>query len=338
MFTRGLTPAAAIAALALGVAACDTLSPTEPGNLVPATVKEDPSLPSIELNGARIHAETFGNPANPVIVFLHGGPGGDYRDLLRLAQRHEGYSLADEYFLVFWDQRGAGLSQRVGKEQLTIDTYVADLHALANRYSPGRQVNLVGLSWGGMYATRYINQYPQRVAGAVLIEPGPLNGVAMERLKDDIMEFDLASEWLNDVAWSNQFFSADGHARLDYERMLGARHGQPKFGLSRTDPEPSWRMGAFASRYIMEDGQDGNGRFDYDFTTNLGAFTTPVLFIAGALSQVLGESLQQQQVRHFPSAALEVIDGAGHDVAWVKAPQVVTQIRTYLDARKGGDQ
>src|SRR4029078_6989970 len=60
------------------VAACDTMAPNEPGNLVPRTVTEDLSLPAVELNGTRFHAETFGNPANPVIVFLHGGPGCDY--------------------------------------------------------------------------------------------------------------------------------------------------------------------------------------------------------------------------------------------------------------------
>ena len=94
-------------------------------------------------------------------------------------------------------------------------------------------------------------------------------------------------------------------------------------------------MGAAASRYIMEDGQNGDGRFDFDFTTNLSAFAPPVLFIAGSLSEILGASLQQQQVLHYPSASLQVVDGAGHDVAWVKTAEVLTHIRAYLDARGG---
>jgi pimeloyl-ACP methyl ester carboxylesterase len=83
----------------------------------------------------------------------------------------------------------------------------------------------------------------------------------------------------------------------------------------------------------MEDGQDDSGKFNYDFTTNLSAYTTPVLFIAGALSEVQGESLQRLQILRFPSASLQVIDGAGHDVAWVKAPETLTHIRAYLAAR-----
>ena len=321
--------------LALG---CETLEPGAPGNLVPPTVAEDANLPAIEMNGSRFHLETFGDPANPVIVFLHGGPGGDYRGMLRLAERRNGYSLADEYFLVFWDQRGSGLSMRHDRAVLTTDVYVNDLNTLVDRYSPGRPVLLIGESWGGMFATRYINQYPERVAGAVLIEPGPLDGATMERVKDDVSGSDLGSEWLNDYAWASQFLSPDDHARMDYARMIGARDGQPRFHQSTVDPQPAWRLGAAANRYVTEDGQDANGVFNYDFTTNLAAFTAPVLFIAGAWSEVLGPSLQQEQVLRYPSASLQVVEGAGHDVAWVKATEVLTAARAYLDALKGGPQ
>jgi len=205
-----------------------------------------------------------------------------------------------------------------------------------DRYAPGRQVYLIGESWGGMFATRYISQNPERVAGAVLIEPGPLDGSTMERLKDDIEDIDLGAEWLNDFAWSSQFLTPDDHARMDYERALGIRDSQPRFHIRIEDPSPFWRLGAAANRYIMEDGQDGSGTYDYDFTTDLAAYATPVLFIAGSLSEVLGESLQREQILRYPSASLEVVAGAGHDVAWVKTPEVLTHIRSYLDARGGG--
>ena len=318
------------------VAACDTMAPNEPGNLVPRTVAEDLSLPAVELNGSRFHAQTFGNPANPVIVFLHGGPGGDYRSLLKLGERFNGYSLADDYYLVFWDQRGAGLSQRENKESITIDAYTDDLNAIVNRYAPGRKVFLVGESWGGMFATKYINTYPQRVAGAVLIESGPMDGETAERLKKDFIDFNIRSEWLNDYAWNSQFLSPDDHARMDYELTLGARDAQPRYHQSKDNPSPAWRIGAVANRYLNESGQK-NGVFTYDFTTNLSAYTTPVLFIAGALSEVLGPSLQEKQVLHYPSASLNIFANVGHDVAWIKAPEVQTAIRTYLNARKGNN-
>jgi proline iminopeptidase len=324
----------------LTLGACDNvMDPSEPGYLVPPTVGEDATLPAIELNGSKVHLETLGDPANPVIIFLHGGPGGDYRSLLRMAERYDGYSLADEYYMVFWDQRGAGLSQRHDKDLLTIDVYTDDLNALVNRYAAGRQVLFIGHSWGGMYATKYINENPSRVAGAVLIEPGPLDGPTFESMKDDMFDLNLGAEWLNDYAWNSQFLSPDDHARMDYERMLGLKESQPRYHQRMdVDPAPYWRIGAAANRYLKEDGENEAGIAVYDFTTNLSECTTPVLFIAGSLNEVLGEGFQRQQMRRYRSASLEIVEGAGHDVEWTHTAEVMALVRAYLEALKGGAQ
>ena len=79
-----------LALVGLAATGCETMSPSDPGNLVPPTVAEDASLPAIDMNGSRFHLETFGDPSSPVIVFLHGGPGGDFRSLLKLGERQDG--------------------------------------------------------------------------------------------------------------------------------------------------------------------------------------------------------------------------------------------------------
>ena len=80
---------------------------TERGKLVPLTVDEDPALPSITVNGAMLHADAFGHPDSTMIIVIHGGPGGDYRSLLNCTDLvNEGYRV------IFYDQRGSGLSQR----------------------------------------------------------------------------------------------------------------------------------------------------------------------------------------------------------------------------------
>lgn len=325
--------------LLVGAIGCgDLLDPDEPGNLVPLTVDEDSSLPALNLNGTRVHLETFGDPGLPVIVFLHGGPGGDYRSLLRLKEGYDLPPLSDSYRLVFWDQRSSGLSRRHDKEDLTLGIFVEDLRELVDRFSPDAPVVLIGDSWGGMYATEFINRHPERVRGAVLIEPGPLTGERMERIKDDMFDLDFGAEWLNDFVWAQQFLSPDDHARMDYQRALGYRDSQPRFHQDMTvDPAPWWRFGAAASRYVQEDGQDGHGQFVYDFTTNLSTFPGPVRFLASEWNEVLGIEFQTEQMGSYPRADLRVVAGAGHDLQWVKAAETLHWIHEYLEGLENGE-
>ncbi|GAH34289.1 unnamed protein product, partial [marine sediment metagenome] len=65
------------------------------GASVPQTVEQDPSIPHVTIKGVTFHSETFGNPENPVVIAVHGGPGDDYRPFLSLK------ALSDEFYVVF---------------------------------------------------------------------------------------------------------------------------------------------------------------------------------------------------------------------------------------------
>jgi proline iminopeptidase len=332
--TRKRTAASLLMMAAAGLAACDGINdPSEAGNLVPKTVDEDATIPALALAGTVFHYETFGDPTKPAIIFLHGGPGDDTRSLMRLADRQNavdgGYALTDDHFVVFWDQRGSGLSRRHDCGAYTEARIEADLDALIDHVSPGRPVILIGESWGGMYASLYINHHPDKIAGAVLIESGPLNGQMFDAIRKDITDIDVFSEWLNDDVWDDQFLTPDDHARADYHRMLGLRDSQPKSHKVTVNPAPVWRLGAVASRCVMNTGIK-DGKAVYDFTDHLSAFSTPVLFLAGGESGVLGAALQERQRQVYPASTLVTIPGAGHDVAWVLPGPTLAAIHTYL--------
>ena len=315
---------------AAGLAACDGINdPSQDGNLVPRTADEDSTIPSVAFAGTVFHLQTYGDPSKPVVIFLHGGPGGDFRGFGRLNDRQGGYALTDDHFVVMWDQRGSGLSKRHDCDVFTNDRVEADLDELVDRVSPGRPVTLIGESWGGMYASLYINHHPDKVAAAVLIEPGPLNGKMFDAVIGDLYDIDVFSEWLNDDAWDGKFFSPDDHARADYHRLLGMRDSQPKFHQSAQDPAPVWRLGAVANHCLMDHSvKDGKGA--YDFTDHLAAFTKQVLFITGAESEVLGATLQAKQRQFYPASQLVTIAGAGHDVGWTHAAETLAAIHAYL--------
>jgi len=291
-------------------------------DLVPKTVDEDPALPSLELSGTRFHLETFGTPGNPVVIVLHGGPGVDYRSLLTLS------ALADDgFFVVFWDQRGTGLSRRHPCEELTAGNYLRDLEAIVDRFarSPSDRVSFVGHSWGAMYATWYTNEHPERVASLVLAEPGAFTRAELDDYMGKFMgSADLTSERFNDAAFLARVITPDDHARADFDVALNSTIIDEPLGLDPDHPEPFWRFGALLSGCLP----DTAGNFDW--TTNLSRYTSDALFIHGELNRVHTPEHQQSLAAHYPRAEVVTIPGVGHDMFSAAPAATFALVRAHL--------
>ena len=281
-------------------------------DLVPLTVEDDSDLPALELRDTTVHVQTFGEPSDPLVVFLHGGPGGDHRALLPLA------SLADRgYFTVFWDQRGAGLSKRHECDEITPEAYLADLEALIDHYRPERSgpVFFVGHSWGAMYATMFIDAYPDRVQAAVLAEPGGFTLKQVEALQSRLFDVSFFAESTNDALGQFRFLTPDDHERIDYlagtSSDLMIRDG---YGMGEW---PWWRSGGVAGRCLAQNAGD------FDWTTNLSSFDGEVLFVSGEKNTVHTDAQQESLASSYPNATRVTLPGVGHDMVYASSEEVV---------------
>jgi proline iminopeptidase len=309
----------------LALAGC--LDPNAPGNLVAPTVAEDPTLPRVEVHGTTLHTEAFGDPTAPMIMVLHGGPGGDYRSLLPYRV------LADEgYYVVFWDQRGAGLSKRHDASIYTFDLYLEDLRQVIEHFSSSsaQPIVFLGHSWGAMYATWFINEhrdYGGRVAGAVLSEPGAFTSQGLRDYNSRFFPpWGYTSEELNDLTWSDQFISPSAHARADFMDAMAQLAGFPAEHDDPANPAPFWRSGAVVHAKLGQIGLDQG----FDWTTHLGEFPHKVLFLRGELNENMPLSHQQELASHYASSEIITVMGAGHQAIWEKQPEFLSHIRAYL--------
>ena len=316
----------AFAPVLLPVTGC--LDPDDPGNLVPRTVVEDPSLPRIEVAGALMHAEAFGPTAAPTVIVLHGGPGSDYRNLLDLR------ALADDgYRVQFWDQRGCGLSQRFDADHYTTPGYLEDLRLVVEQtVAPGQPFVFIGHSWGAMYATWFINEYGDyggRLRGAVLSDPGGFTKAELDGFIERYMgSFELTGELINDAFWSGQFISATDHARADYMRGMLVMGGVPAEADDPANRPPFWRSGAVVNSALFELVK----KHGFDWTTHLDRFDHKVLFLRGDLDTAHTLESQQMMAAHYPDADIVTINGVGHAQPYYRPAEYLAHTRAYFQA------
>jgi proline iminopeptidase len=96
-----------------------------------------------------LYHTAYGPEDAPRLLFLHGGPGASHDYMLP-----QMLALADEYRLIFYDQRGGGRSKSDDRGSITWKTHVTDLAALVRELSL-EPLTLVGYSWGGLLALLY---------------------------------------------------------------------------------------------------------------------------------------------------------------------------------------
>lgn len=113
------------------------------------------------------------NTENPIILFLHGGPGGSMSSFTYTYQS----PLEEHYTVVNWDQRNAGktylLNQKLASEiqaNLTPDVLVEDIHEIAiyltSRFKKSRII-IMGHSWGTVIGSSYVFKHPELVQAYV---------------------------------------------------------------------------------------------------------------------------------------------------------------------------
>lgn len=323
--------AAGVLALVL-LANCDAglTDAAEPGALVPRTVDQDASLPSLAINGTLLHVRTVGAPTDPLLVVIHGGPGGDFRSLLSAA------AFADAGFqVVFYDQRGSGLSRREDRRQFeqagAVDLFINDLDALLTHFTgdQSRPVFLMGHSWGAMLATAYINRHPDKVSGAVLAEPGGLTWPQAKAYMERALRLRVFSEELNDALFPDHVFAGrSDHEVLDYRAsLLLAFENAPGNPVGNAGPYPIWRSGAAVNAGLATYAD----RYGFDFTTSLAQFTTEVLFLYSEYSRAYGPEWAATVAAAYPNPRIEMVQGSGHEMLYFGWPDFYQKSLAYLE-------
>ena len=136
----------------------------------PVSIERSEYLP---LDGAKLYLLIRGaDRTAPVLLWLHGGPGGAERPLFRYFNG----DLEKRFVVVYWDQRSAGRSfdPKADPHRLTIAQHLADLDAVVDHLrqtlSQGKIV-LMGHSWGAALGLLYAQAHPEKVSAFIGVNP-----------------------------------------------------------------------------------------------------------------------------------------------------------------------
>ena len=170
---------------------------------------------------------------NPVLLFVHGGPGVCDRSWVMPEQSKY---LADRFIMVCWDQRMAGKSYRHANisNRMTLDQQVEDMHDvvlyLVNRFHQDK-IYIVGHSWGSVLSCLYLPKYPENIKAYVGMGQF-INGTLNEKISYDFV-VDYAREH-NDKKALKDLASigtpVDGMYKGGLDALMVQRNYMTKFG------------------------------------------------------------------------------------------------------------
>ncbi len=113
-------------------------------------------------DGHQVYIESYGNIDGVPVLFLHGGPGLGCKDT------DKDFFNPEKFYLIFFDQRGAGKSLPYGSLKANTTQHLLDDILRILDYYELDKVVLFGGSWGSTLALLFAIAHPERVSGMVL--------------------------------------------------------------------------------------------------------------------------------------------------------------------------
>jgi 3-oxoadipate enol-lactonase len=244
---------------------------------------EDLTVPWTTANGVSIHYQLAG-ASGPSVVLLHE-MGGSLDSWDAVAP-----GLAERFRVLRYDQRGAGLTEKV-RQQFTNDDAVDDLEAMLKYTGLKPPYSFVSVAAAATQVLRFLERHPEQVNSIVLCNPAP--GVDPSR-------------------------AGALRERADLAERDGIR-GVMSITLDKSYPpdlgEPA-AYEAYRGRYLANDPVGFGLAHRMLAMTNmiymLPKVTVPTMVVAGKHDTVRPQAGTQELAKTIPGARFELIEEAGH--------------------------
>ncbi|MBW6479915.1 MAG: alpha/beta hydrolase [Bacteroidales bacterium] len=132
---------------------------------------------------------------NPVLVFLHGGPGFPMLPFEPFSESMR--RLESQYTVVYWEQRGTGksFSRRLDRKSMNMEQFISDTREVIDyvrEFLNVDKVYLWGHSWGSNVGAIYASRYPETLHAYIStgqsVDPFQNERLAYEFVRDKAIQ------------------------------------------------------------------------------------------------------------------------------------------------------
>jgi proline iminopeptidase len=251
----------------------------------------------------------------PTLILMHGGPGYDHSSFKPLFSQ-----LADVAQIVYYDHRGHGRSDRRPPAEWTLDTFADDLVRLCDALGIVKPL-VLGQSFGGFVAQRYLARHPAHPAKVILSSTS--HHLGLERKVDAFTQFGGPAAG----AAARAFWSAPSRASW----VAYNEHCRDVY--NPTPGHPDARARTVFNEDILFTSASGEQQ-TMQLLPGLAQVQCPVLVMAGALDPVTPLADAQDIAAAIPSpwSSLVTFPGSGHG-AWRDEPEsAMAALRAFITA------
>lgn len=304
------------------LAACSGGEEAAPPDALETTVADAPSVSDspaaenegfLEVPGGRVWHRVAGSGDGVPLLLLHGGPGAGSRTMEVLA------SLGDERPVVFYDQLGAGRSEKPADTSLwTIERHIAELNAVRDALGLS-EVHILGHSWGSMLLIEYLLTEPDGVRSATFASPLFSTARWLADAKQRVTE--LPEELQRVIETHEAAGTTDSPEYQEavlafYRRFMVRRDPWPE-AMAQTMVE--FGLDVYAHMWGPSEFTATGTLSDWDRMDALPGLGLPTLFTVGEFDETFPSTVEDYASR-VAGARFEVLAGAGH-LTFVDAPE-----------------
>ncbi len=274
-----------------------------------------------KINNAEIFIRTIGI-GEPIVV-VHGGPGLGNDYLFEPFKQ-----LSDQYKLIFYDQRGCGLSEEFKEGQpVTIETMVEDLEGVRKEFGVDK-MNLIGQSWGTVITLNYIFKYPDRVKKLILLEPAPGSNEYIQQVQQTIMSRLLKDEidrlvkvsQMPELRTDPEVFKEFMNIRMKtyfFDSTFAAKKNLNYFDTERI------------KKFFSSSTAFGSYLMSFNLYENMKNITCPTLIIHGDYDIIPTEAIERMG-KEIKNAEVHIVKDCGHFVHIEKPEFYFNTIRSFV--------